>query len=386
MSSRLRPGRLLAVALLGSGLVAACTPTPLEEPGPEPTATTASPPNLELHESGVGSPIAYGIRVPTGAVQLGPLARFRSEDLVAAYMPDLEAELARREAEQAAEDAENADPSASTATPTPTPTESTASPRPAVPTADAFALLDEPPRPDVHVALMRIDGTPTEVVQRMLGELSVLLPDEDIVLDDLGAYCTARERRVVGCELDVTGTTPGGRELHVRLEVDPGDVTTRTGNPASRMRPVMALTLEYAGDPRKGQENRDPEKLGDVPDVRPDASGFIWPKMDEDAPDATSLAGPWLESQDGTLLLSGTDFAVAATARSSQAATMVDEFLASTAKGQPVRSDVIVQLNEATTVSRKRLDDGSRVIAMTTVSARGNFVYLMLSEPDPEDD
>src|SRR5699024_11564194 len=49
-----------------------------------------SPVNANEHESGPESPIAYGMSVPRGATQVGPLVRMRSQKLIDAYQPELD--------------------------------------------------------------------------------------------------------------------------------------------------------------------------------------------------------------------------------------------------------------------------------------------------------
>src|SRR4051794_10488610 len=66
---------------------------------PTATATTVKPADVSEHESGPESPITYGFEVPRGATQLGPLVRFRSARLIAAYQPELDAAIAQKAAE-----------------------------------------------------------------------------------------------------------------------------------------------------------------------------------------------------------------------------------------------------------------------------------------------
>src|SRR5699024_11504150 len=49
-----------------------------------------SPVNANEHESGPESPIAYGMSVPRGATQVGPIVRMRSQKLIDAYQPELD--------------------------------------------------------------------------------------------------------------------------------------------------------------------------------------------------------------------------------------------------------------------------------------------------------
>lgn len=337
------------------------------------TDRTTVPPEIDSHESGPASPIAYGLSVPAGATQLGPLVRYRSERLIDAYKPELDAVRA----EQALEETEEAEEQGTdaTATPTPTPTIDNR------PEGDMFEDLDDPPKPDTFVSLMRVDGNPTLVVRRLLAELSVLLPESEIVTDDLSAYCTARHRRVTGCALDVTGTTPGGRDLHVQLTVDPGDVSTRTGNFASLERPVMRLDVAYVGDPRQGQEDRTPESLEDPPRVEDTAekTDWIWPKMDEDTPASDPVIDGYLPPSSATVLLSGQrpPFATMTTLRASIATEVAETFTGERLAGTPER-DVVADLNEVIITTWGTTADGREVRTVHTLSARGNYLSLFI--------
>ncbi|GAA3534950.1 hypothetical protein AFL01nite_07090 [Aeromicrobium flavum] len=330
-----------------------------------------TPPEINSHESGPASPIGFGVSVPAGAAQLGPLVRYRSERLIAAYKPELDALRAEEALEQAQEEGTDGTP-----TPTPTPTIDTR------PEGDLFEDLDDAPRPDTFVSLMRIDGNPTLVVRRLLAQLSVLLPESDIVTDDLSAHCRATDRRVTGCTLDVTGTTPGGRDLHVRMTVDPGHVPTRTGNYASLGRPVMRLDLAYVGDARTGQENRTPEQLEDPPEVEETAekTDWIWPRMDEDAPATEPVIDGYLPPSSAMVLLSGRrpPFATMTTLRASIATEVADTFTSERVEDGGVRRDVIADLNEVIITTWGTARDGRQVRTVHTLSARGNYLSLFL--------
>ncbi len=336
-----------------------------------PDATSAAP-EIDSHESGPASPIAYGLVVPTGAVQLGPLVRYRSERLIEAYKPELEAVQAENALEEEREQASEPTPS----TPSTTPTEDNK------PEGDAFEELENPPKPDTFVSLMRINGQPTVVVRRLLAELSVLLPDAGIVTDDLAEYCKATDRRVTGCALDLTGTTPGGRDLHIQLTVDPGDVTTRTGNVASLERPVMTLTVANVGDPRAGQEDRSTEEFGDLPDTETtEQSGWIWPKMDEDAPADGPVIDGYTPPTSATVLLSGTQpqFATMTTLRASIATEITDTFTSERLGDVTPKRDVISDLNEVIVTTWGTAADGTVVRTVHTLSARGNYLSLFVT-------
>lgn len=337
------------------------------------TDRATSNPEIDSHESGPASPIAYGLSVPNGATQLGPLVRYRSERLIEAYKPELEAVRAEEALELQREQGTDATPP--TETPTPTPNNR--------PEGDLFEDLDEPPKPDTFVSLMRIDGDPTLVLRRQLAELSVLLPEASIVTDDLSAYCKARDRRVTGCALDVTGTTPGGRELHVELNVDPGRVGTRTGNFASRERPVMKLSVTHVGDPRAGQEDRTAEKLADPPKVEDTAekTDWIWPKMDEDAPETAPLIDGYTPPSSATVLLSGQrpPFATMTTLRASIATEITETFTGERVEEGGLQRDVIADLNEVIITTWGTTADGSAVRTVHTLSARGNYLSLFVT-------
>lgn len=360
-----RPTVAAAAALMMLGL-GACTSSPQ---GP-PSSSASEAPAINAHESGPASPIAYGLSVPEGAVQLGPVVRYRSPRLIEAYQPELEA----LRAEQAVEEQDD-------------PTEPTESTEPTVPNykpePDSFADLDERPRPDTYVSLMRVDGDPTLVVRRMLADLAVLLPDADIVTDDLGAYCKATERRVTGCTLDTTSVTPAGREVRARLTVDPGTLSTRTANVASLTQPVMTLTLAYVGDPRDGQENRTPEKLPDPQDVEATSedTGWIWPKMDEDAPADGPVIGGYTPPTTATVLLSGRRpaFAMTNTLRASIATETAAAFTTGRVDPDTLSRDVIADLNEVIVTTWGTTDDGTLIRTVHTLSARGNYLTLFIA-------
>ena len=120
-----------------------------------------APTDVSEHESGPESPIAYGLQVPRGATQVGPLVRYRSKRLIEAYKPELDAAQAQRDAEQQRRRTEAEANGTPLPPPTPTPTTE--------PSDDTFNLLENPPKPDTTISLMRIDGSPTEAVRRMAG-------------------------------------------------------------------------------------------------------------------------------------------------------------------------------------------------------------------------
>ncbi|AWB93409.1 hypothetical protein C3E78_14960 [Aeromicrobium chenweiae] len=365
----------MALALVMLSAVAACTSEP-SSPEPAPTATptpkATKAADLSEHESGPESPIAYGLYVPEGATQLGPLFRYRSTKLIEAYRPELQAAQAQKDAETAdriAEDEANGTPS-----PTPTPTPTTR------PSPDSFKLLEEPPRPDTTISLMRIDGDPGVVMRRMLAQMSAAVPEADVQIDDLSAYCRAKDRRITGCQAVVRGVTDGNRDIRITMSVDPGKLSTRTAPPAALTRPVMQVVAEYVGDPRAGQLARDTGSLNDVPDVDPDAegSGLIWPKMDEDAPLTTKLVNGWTVPTDATLLLSSftPQFAAVTTARAMEADQIAEQFALRNSPDGRVTKDVTEDLNSVSTMYAVRTKNGSIARAVYILSARGNYTAL----------
>jgi hypothetical protein len=348
---------------------------------PAPTATAAVPtteqPNLSEHESGPESPIAYGLFVPEGATQLGPLFRYRSSRLIAAYRPELQAAQAQREAEEADRLAE--DLAEGTPSPSPTPTPTTR------PSDDSFDLLEDPPRPDTSISLMRIDGDPSDVVRRMMAQMDAAVPDANLVLDDLSQYCTSEERRITHCQVVVRGMTEGDREIRVTMQVDPGQLATRTAAPASLTRPVMQVTAEFVGDARTGQLGRDTGSLDDIPDVRSEdeRSGLIWPKMDLDADLSTPLVNGWIAPPAATLLLSGfsPQFVAMTTQKAVDADQVAEQFVAAAAPGKTVTKDVAEDLNSVSTMYAVRTKDGSIARAVNILSARGNYTALFFTPP-----
>lgn len=229
-------------------------------PTPVSSSTTTQPADVEEHEAGPDSPITYGFKVPEGATQLGPLARFRSAKLIAAYKPELDAALAQREAEEQEKEAE--------AEREGTPLPSKVPPIDTPPSDDTFKAIDDPPKPDTTISLMRIDGKPSDVVRRMLAQISAALPAAQVSTTDLSKYCTSTDRRITGCQLTVRGLTADERDIRVTMTVDPGNVKTRTSPPSAQTRPVMTLKVQYVGDPRTGQLHRESNDLKDVPDIQ----------------------------------------------------------------------------------------------------------------------
>lgn len=340
---------------------------------PTSKSATTKAPDISVHESGPESPIAYGLQVPKGATQLGPLVRFRSQRLIAAYRPELDAALAQKAAEDRAR-AEEAEKEGKTLS-TPGPKALNR------PSDDTFKLLETPPKPDSTVSVMRIDGKPSDVTFRMISQLDALLPKAGIDLTDLSEYCPSSGRRYTGCYLDVRGVTADDREAHVTLTVDPGDIKTRMAPPSAKTRPVMTLSITYVGEPRDGQLNPPSNDLKNLPDgdLTAPESPIIWPKMDLDAPSTTAIfEGTWKAPPGATILLSGydPDFAALSTVKGRQADLIAEEFTRSVSDKGRFTEDIVEDLNEVSTTYTAERKDGKRVFGTYVLSARGNYAML----------
>lgn len=339
---------------------------------PISTVTTTKAPDVAEHESGPESPLTYGMQVPRGATQLGPLIRYRSARLIAAYDPELKAAIAQK----AAEDKDESDEADREGTPLPstTPTPDTR------PSDDTFELLEDPPKPDSTISLMRIDGKPSTVVRRMLAQIDAVLPDADIGMDNLADYCQATDLRITSCKLAVRGLTADERDIRITMTVDPGDLTTRTSPPSDLTRPVMTLTIEYVGEPRKGQLSRESTDIGKIANVDSDTetSGLIWPKMDLDALPTTKLVNGWTAPPTATILLSGyrPKFVEVTTRRAADADLIAEQFAVTNSANGDYVKDVVEDLNEVSTTYTAIAKDGSIARAVYVLSARGNYTAL----------
>lgn len=373
------PGLVLAILATGACDVqtgGAANPGATEAP-------RSSAAVIRENESGPANPLVYGLTVPRGATQLGPIARWRSDRVIDAFAPELAAAATAQGVEAAVESTDDNPEGVAASTP---PTTAPSS-RPA---RDSFAVLTDPPSADVTAAVIRIDGDPTVAVTSMAAQVADLLPDTDLVPADLGSYCTITDRRVQGCALDVTGTTEAGIPLRVRLDVDPGNTETRTAPPAARQRPVMQILVENLADPTAPVDpsGDDPdlsdEVTGDVPDV-------IWPAMDLDAKASTPLLGAWTRPAGGTILLSSftPGFVSLYLDRGREAAVVARQFATSGLSGTAaigaattmVRSDIVEELNEVDTTFRSTQPDGSTRIATHVVTARGHYVMMFVLPP-----
>ena len=373
MGRRVTGARALAPLLLVTLLIG-CAP---QNATPQPTqTTTASPDPAEAadvteHESGPESPIAYGFQVPRGASQVGPLVRYRSAKLLSAYQIELEAARAREDADwQRWCDNKKSRGESCGEPPNPQPS--------AAPTEDTFKPLSDPPKPDVTVSLMRVNGSPTAVVRAMLAQIDVILPKAGIARSDISRYCASKARRITSCYVRVTGTTPNGRRLTVTLRVDPGNLESRTSAPATNRKPVMYLRVAYVGDPRAGQMNRRHDSDVNIPVgvLRRDTSGLIWPGMDLDASASSRLLNGWRRPLGSEILLSAFTpaFVVVSTTKALDASSIAEKFATSIQEEPKV--DVVEDLNEVTTTYTAVGPNGERGIASYVLSARGYYAVL----------
>lgn len=348
-------------------------------PRPASSTKTTQPADVSAHEAGPDSPITYGFKVPEGATQIGPLVRIRSAKLIAAYQPELDAALAQREAEEKDEAAQ----AEKDGTPLPTKVPTIDTP----PSDDTFKPIDEAPKPDTTISVMRIDGSPTDVVRRMLAQIATALPTSEVAYDDLSKYCKSTDRRITGCTLTARGLTPGERDIRVTMTVDPGNVTTRTSPPAAQTRPVMTLRVEYVGDPRTGQLSRESNNLENVPDIVPggDTSGLIFPSMDEDKPSDATLLRKWVAPDAATILLSGfkPGFVMMTTDRATDGDQIAQQFVIDAGVKGKFTKDVSDYLNEVNTTYTGVAADGAIVQATNVLSARGSYT-LLYSYPAPK--
>jgi hypothetical protein len=349
---------------------------------PSPTASasaapTTPAPDVAIFESGPHSPLGYGLEVPEGATQLGPLSRIRSEALIKAYTPDLQAAQAQRDANQRESLAEKRAENPDEEIPDPTPTPDTR------PSDDSFRLIDEEPRPDTVISVMRIDGAPTVVVLRMMAQIAAMLPDADVPTR-LSQMCTETDKRITGCTADVTGTTADDREVQVVVTVDPGNVKSRTAAPSALRQPVMTVQTKYVGDPRAGQRERESNDIGDVAEVPTNVSpeGLIWPSMDLDAPASTPVADDFEVPASATILLSGfsPQFVEITTERAATADLLAEKWVSDRAAGD-VTKDVAVELNEVSTTYSGTAKDGTYYRATYVLSARGNYALMRVYPP-----
>ena len=364
-------------AAVVTGLLAGCQ-IGSEDSG-EGTGSASAPDEITAHEGGPESPIIDGLTVPEGAVQLGPLARYRSNRVIEAYQPDLTVALTRQGVSDAVSAARNNPDGVLQSTPP----EITKSGRP---DDDTFALLEEPPPADVTIAVIRLDADSSvgksEAVQALVAQIAALLPDADVDPDDFTSYCTVDDDRVSGCELEVEGVTADDRNLAISMFVDPGNPATRVGPPSSLTRPVMEVRVQDLSDPRV-ERTDDAEDAEEEQPEAPSPAGeqldeIIWPAMDTEAPADTPLLNGWVAPEGTVILLSSQQlgFVSLNVPSSSEAREIARSYVESLSPDVPVTLDSYEGLNEVDVTFSATAPDGERALATHVITARGNYVML----------
>lgn len=223
-------GGLVMCALLAGAI--ACTSD--DPPDAPPTKKVAvEPEEVARHETASGAPISFGIEIPDGAVQVGPLVRQRRTEVGEV----IEGPSSRADAFQ--NDESDGETSPQTRDP------------------------EEPTPPDFTTAMLRIDGEPSEVVQRMLSELSDSLSGSGIDAEHWRKYCTVSGGVYTGCRMHARGTTEEDEHVAVEFTVDPGDPASKSAPAGSLLRPVMVLTLERL-EAREGDGDQRPTDPADA--------------------------------------------------------------------------------------------------------------------------
>jgi len=374
----------VAAAIMVFSTLAGCS-----QSGPGPGTSTGTTVPLSViaeHETAGDSPIGYGLSVPEGAVQLGPLVRRRSEPLIAAYQELLEEARQQLAAEQAQEDA---DLGVTGTTPLPT----------YVPGSDTFALLEDPPPPDITTALLRVDGEPGVVLEEMLRQLAVVLPDSRLRPARWQQYCEATDGFYTGCTVTQEGRTLEDVGLRVVISLDPGNVKKSLAPPAANLRPVMTVTAQLTDEPAPDSiDDGDPPVAGPDDDADPstgakpprtppaDDQGPLveatWPRLEAQAASTTGsrlLNDSWIVRSETTLLLSGYTPGVAMLLvdRSVNADAIARSYVLDFSNRGAPNVDVLEDRNEInTTYTARTKEPGLSVSASLIQSGRGTYVAL----------
>lgn len=341
-------------------------------------ATDAPAPDFSIHESGVDSPLGFGFTVPPGATQIGPLARFRSAALIQAYQPELTLALQN----QAAEAAERALARSKNGT---NDSDDLEDRQPYVPPlADTFSLIDQPPRPDVTYAHMRIDGDETDVFQAMLGQIRAILPDSDVHPNSWPEYCTIRDDRIERCIASARGIATNGHEISVTVRVDVGDLDTRIASAGSELKAVMTLGVSFISDPKVSQIDKGSFERAEIPQSpEPTPPLPTWPAMDTEADTTTPLLdGEFIADESVTVLLSGSfpRFAVLLGQNAEDLSNIGLSWVQGYSDAGDVKRDVVEDLNEFSTTFTAHSSKKGLVARATLVqSGRGNYLLMWFS-------
>ncbi|UYM03738.1 hypothetical protein [Solicola gregarius] len=210
----------------------ACTSGSDTDASDTPTKHVAvEPDEVVRHEAASGTPISFGIEVPDGAVQVGPLIRQRRVDVESV----IDAADGRANAFTDEHDDE---------------------------TNPETRDPEEPTPPDFTTAMLRVDDDPSEVVHATISELADALEGSEIDADHWRDYCAVDNGVYVGCRLAARGTTDDDEHVAVELTVYPGDHGSRLAAAGSLLRPVMVLTLEQVAKPADHGDGEPPRLTG----------------------------------------------------------------------------------------------------------------------------
>lgn len=384
-------GGVVTTTVLALGLTACTSDSEPEEPSTPTKQVAVDPEEVVRHEATAGTPISFGIEVPDGAVQVGPLIRQR-----------------RIEVNEVIEEPEGR--------------------------ADAFGNGDEtdddvvpearnpkePLPPDFTTALLRVDDDPSEVVKNTVSELADALPDRDIDPDKWADHCAVVNGMYTGCELEVSGKTEEDERISVELTVDPGDPKTKVAPAGSLLRPVITLTIEVQrpadddggnyGDDNRDDNEEKPKNAENTSNVRaddgsgdePDNKGNNgdngdtesenapepeWPSMKRERPAKPGdwiLTPKWKVRPNTEVILSGTAPKVAMLAvkdgadADAIARRYVNRFadVATTPK-----IDEVEDRNERSLTFTPRNDGSGPSVAVTAVATgRGNYIELLFAD------
>ena len=367
-----------AAGFAGLLLISSCGNSGASPIVPDPSALL----NTSVHESAVDSPLEFGFTVPRGASQIGPLLRFRSRALLEEFQPDLaQAQLI--------DDTELAETSLEKALARSEPVSESSTKPYLEPLADSFALLENPPTPDVMYAFLRVDGDATTVFQNMLTQIREILPRTEVHPNLWSDYCTVENTVIQHCSVSTKGMASNGHELNVQLKVFPGDVSNKVAPAGAKLRPVMTLRVAYAGEPRAEQvDSGSFERTELPPGPSPEPQTLSWPLMKSDAPATDPLLdGEFIAPKDTTILLSGSfpNFVVLLSNQAKSLEYIAKEWVSRYSDAGEVERDVIENLNEFSTIYlAKSSKPGLVARAALVQSARGNYLVMSYLPGLPE--
>ncbi|MGH3359744.1 MAG: hypothetical protein ACRDO7_13160 [Nocardioidaceae bacterium] len=251
-------GGVVTSALLVLGLVSCTSASDPDTTIDASENVAVEPDEVVRHEAASGTPISFGIDVPDGAVQVGPLIRQR-----------------RLEVEEVIEDpGGRADAFGNEETDGEEPDPATHDP-------------EEPAPPDFTTALLRVDDDPSEVLQNTLEEIEDALPDSEIDPEKWADHCTVENGVYTGCEAEFSGKTEDDQHIAVEMTVYPGRPKSKVAPAGSLLRPVMALTIEQQAPPTADEEGDGESPGEDGPSTEPgknDRPGDTTTRNESDSP------------------------------------------------------------------------------------------------------